>query len=182
MRYIALLRGINVGGNKQVSMADLRELLLSLGHSDVSTYIQSGNALFTSPGEDAAELEREIEERMARDLGMDVHVLIRTPDELAAVIENNPFPDAVEIRSGLHVTFLSAQPDEQRIAEIDRAQFEPDRFAVGDRVIYLRLPNGMGRSKLATFPWERRLGVVATTRNWNTVQKLLALANPDTAG
>lgn len=177
MRYVALLRGINVGGHAKVSMTDLRELLTSLGHTEVATYIQSGNALFTSPRERPDELAAEIEHRIALDLGLQVKVMIRTRNELAAVIEGNPFPLQEEKAAGVHVCFLSGDPDPARVATIDRGQFEPEEFRVGDRAIYLWYPNGTGRAKL-TMPFlERSLGVSGTTRNWNTVTKLLSLAN-----
>jgi uncharacterized protein (DUF1697 family) len=177
MRYIALLRGINVGGNKKLSMADLRELLSSLGHADVATYIQSGNALFTSPRDDPAELEQEIESRIARELGLSIRVLIRTRDELAAVVDANPFQSAATSPTTLHASFLSAPLDEGRLSEIDARQFEPDEFRVGNRVIYLFFPNGVAGSRLTYDFWERRFGVAATTRNWNTVTKLLSMAD-----
>jgi len=175
MRYAALLRGINVGGNKKLPMADLRTLLSSLGHTDVTTYLQSGNALFTSPWDDPAALAQEIEQQIARDLGLAVRVLIRTPDELAEVIASNPFPDATATPTKLHVSFLSASPHAERLAAIDARQFEPDQFRVGDRAIYLWLPNGAAETKFTNDFWERRLGLTATTRNWNTVTKLLGL-------
>jgi uncharacterized protein (DUF1697 family) len=175
MRYAALIRGINVGGNKKLAMADLRELMSSLGYTDVTTYIQSGNVVFTSARDDPAKLEREIEHRMAQDNGLEVSVLIRSQEELAAVIDGNPFRDATARPTEVHVFFLSAPPDEQRLREIDPRQFEPDEYRLGDRVLYLRCPNGVGRSKLANFPWERRLGLRATSRNWNTVAKLLSM-------
>jgi uncharacterized protein (DUF1697 family) len=177
MRYVALLRGINVGGAMKLSMPDLRALLESLGYSDVSTYIQSGNAIFTSPHDDSALIGREIEEGIAGELGLSVRVLIRTPAELAAIIEANPFPAARAVPTSLHVSFLSSQPDDQRLAAIDPTRFAPDQFRLGDRVIYLHYPQGSGRSKLTNDLLERRLGVTATARNWNTVTKLLVLAN-----
>jgi uncharacterized protein (DUF1697 family) len=176
MRYVALLRGINVGGHKKVSMADLRILIASLGHTDVSTYIQSGNALFTSPRDDPAELGREIERLIAQNLGLEVTVLIRTPTELEEVIASNPFLSAETSLSKLYVSFLSAQPEDGRLSTIDKGRFDPDDFKVGTRVIYLRYPNGAGRTKLTNDVLERALGLRATSRNWNTVTKLVELA------
>jgi uncharacterized protein (DUF1697 family) len=175
MRYVALIRGINVGGNKKLSMADLRDAISALGHTEVATYIQSGNVVFTSARNDPTELGREIEDRIAQDSGLEVSVMIRSQEELAAVIEANPFPDSVARPTELHVSFLSAPPDEERLRAIDPGQFEPDEYRFGDRVMYLRCPNGLGRSKLAAYPWERRLGLRATNRNWNTVSKLRSM-------
>jgi uncharacterized protein (DUF1697 family) len=177
MRYIALLRGINVGGNKKISMAGLRDLLSALEYTDVATYINSGNAVFTSRRSDPAELARQIEDRIARDLGMSVTVLVRTRDDLAAVVEAFPFPDAATSPTSLHhILFLSAQPDGERLAELDPHQFAPDEFAVGDRVIYLKLPNGVAGGQLTYNFWEKRFGLRATSRTWNTVTKILDLA------
>jgi uncharacterized protein (DUF1697 family) len=173
MRYVALIRGINVGGNKKLPMADLRNVMTGLGYTDVATYIQSGNVVFTSDRDDPAELEQEIEERIAQEIGLDVSVLVRSQAELAAVIEGNPFQEAAASPTTLHVFFLSASPDGERLEEVDPRQFEPDEFKVGDRVMYIHCPNGLGRSKLAVYPWERRLDLKITSRNWNTVTKLL---------
>lgn len=175
MRYVALIRGINVGGNQKLSMMDLRGLMSALGYTDVTTYIQSGNVVFTSARDHPAEREREIELQITRDTGLEVSVMIRTQVELAAVIEGNPFQEATSRPTELHVSFLSAPPDERQLAEVDPGQFEPDEYRLGDRVLYLRCPNGVGRSKLAAYPWERRLGVRATSRNWNTVTTLLSM-------
>jgi uncharacterized protein (DUF1697 family) len=101
--------------------------------------------------------------------------MARSHEELATMIDANPFQDAAARPTELHVSFLSALPDEERLREIDPRQFEPDEYRFGDRVMYLRCPNGLGRSKLAAYPWERRLGLRATSRNWNTVSKLRSM-------
>ncbi len=170
---MALLRGINVGGRNKVAMADLREALGDLGYGDVETYLQSGNALFATADTDAEALAGEIEEALRSRLEVDVKVLVRTPEEIAAVVEGNPFPDAAREPSKLHVAFLSATPDADKVARIDATAFEPDQLSVGERAVYLWYPNGAGRSKLTNDLLERRLGVTATARNWNTVLTLL---------
>jgi uncharacterized protein (DUF1697 family) len=176
MTYVALLRGINVGGHKKVSMTDLRGVLRSLGYTDISTYLQSGNALFSSARQEPEQLSLEIERGIAGQLRLEVRVMIRTPEELAAVVDANPFREATADPTRLHVSFLSAQPDVERLAAIDARQFEPERFHVGDRAIYLWYPSGAGQARLTNAILERRLGVSATARNWNTVTKLLDLA------
>jgi uncharacterized protein (DUF1697 family) len=153
-------------------MADLRNVMSGLGYTDVATYIQSGNVVFSIDRDDPAELEREIEQGIAQETGLDVSVLVRSQAELAAVIDGNPFQEAATSPTTLHVFFLSASPDEERLEKIDPLQFEPDEYRLGDRVMYLHCPNGLGRSKLAAYPWERRLGLRITSRNWNTVTKL----------
>lgn len=173
--YIALLRGVNVG-RTQLPMADLRRVLESLGHGNVQTYVQSGNAIFTSGRTDVAKLSRQIETAISSELELAVPVLLRRQDELAAAVELNPFPEAVQTPTQLHVMFTSSPISTEVQASLDETGFDPDRFEVGDRCLYLWLPNGLGRSKLPPYLSERRLGVRTTTRNWNTVTKLLALA------
>jgi uncharacterized protein (DUF1697 family) len=177
-RYVALLRGINLGARNRIAMSDLRELLGALGFGDVATYVQSGNALFSAERGDPAKLARTIERRIARDLGLEVPVVIRTRDELAAVVDANPFPDATKHPKKLNVSFLSGKPDLGWLSAIDPRQYAPEKFHVGDRVIYLWYPNGFQGAKLGDAFWRRAaLGVDATIRNWNTVTKLLALAD-----
>jgi uncharacterized protein (DUF1697 family) len=164
------LRGVNVTGHRKVAMADLRRVLESLGHTDVATYLQSGNAVVTTDESDPAKLERRIEKAVATELAVDTRVLVRTHAELAAVIDANPFPDAVKEPRFLHVVFLSAAPAADATKRIDPQAFAPDEFRFGDRVVYVRYPNGSGRSRLpAAFD---RLKVAATARNWNTVVEL----------
>ncbi|MPZ64856.1 MAG: DUF1697 domain-containing protein [Pseudonocardiaceae bacterium] len=173
--YVALLRGVNVGGRQQVPMAELRAMLGSLGHTDVTTYLNSGNAVFSNARDDVDGLAREIEERIERDLGIGVTVILRTGSQLAAAIDANPYPAATADPKTLHVGFMSAAPDPERLSGIDQGGFGPDESTLGDGVVYLHYPNGAGRSKLTTDVLERRLGVRITARNWNTVTKLLDL-------
>jgi uncharacterized protein (DUF1697 family) len=174
-RMVALLRGVNVGGNNMVAMATLRELLQRLGYGDVRTHLQSGNAVFSAPGTPPAGAAGEIEERLARDLGLNVRVIVRTGEELARVIESNPLPEAVGEPSRLLVNFLSAAPDGKLVGELDPADFEPDVFGVGEREVYVWCPEGVRATKLSYAFWEKRLGVAATARNWNTVTRLREL-------
>lgn len=176
-RYIALLRGINVGGNKKVSMAQLRELLQGLGYTDIATLLQSGNAVFTSREKNPAKVIHQLEVAIAREFGFEVSVVLRTRDELAAAIQANPLPGAEDAPSQFLVTFLSDVPDSQRLKEIDPAAYLPDEFRVVGREIYARFPNGIRDSKLATVLGGPRLGVIPTARNWNTVLKLLEIAD-----
>jgi uncharacterized protein (DUF1697 family) len=172
-----MLRGINVSGHKKIKMEDLQALFVALGHSDVSTYIQSGNIIFTSPADSPSHLARAIEERIAQDLGFAVTVLLRTKDELAQVIASNPFLRQGTDPAKLHVTFLADAPDPELVRRADEYNAEPDEFRVLGREIYLHCPQGYGRTKVNNAFWERRLGVVATTRNWNTVTRLFQLAS-----
>jgi uncharacterized protein (DUF1697 family) len=176
-RYVALLRGINVGGHKRVAMADLRATLESLGHDEVSTLLQSGNALFTSPAKSPDQVARDIERAIDARHGMAVKVLVRTGPELAQIVDANPLPDAASEPSKLHVAFLSADPDAGRIDSLDAARSQREVIRPGKRALYIWYRDGAGRSKLTNDLMERRLGVTATSRNWNTVTKLADLAN-----
>lgn len=175
-RYVALLRGINVGGHRRVAMADLRDLLAGQGHADVQTLLQSGNALFTSESVDPDGLASEIETAIAGRLGLKVAVLLRTGAELADVIAANPLPEAIAEPAKLHVAFLSAAPEPGRLETLEAARFAPDTFVLGERALYVWYRDGAGRSKLTNDLIERRLGVTATSRNWNTITKLADLA------
>jgi uncharacterized protein (DUF1697 family) len=171
MRYIALLRAVNLGGHKKIAMPALRETLTAIGYTDVSTYLQSGNAVFTAPERDT--IAAEIETRLAADLGLTTEVIIRTADELHAVIEKNPLEVREPARFG--VLFLYDTPAPGRLDGFDPGDFAPDVVRVADRELYFDLPNGFGRAKLPLVIG-RRLKVPATMRNWNTVTKLAELA------
>lgn len=169
--WVALLRGINLGRNKRVAMADLRALLSALGYGDVRTHLQSGNAVFTAPATaDAAALERAIAGRISADLGLDVSVMVRTGAEIVAVAEGNPFLARTSDPKQLHAGFLSAAPAREAVDAIEPDAYLPDEMAVDDRVAYLYRPHGIQRSRLPDL--ERLLGVRVTERNWNTVSKL----------
>lgn len=175
-RQIALLRGINLAKQRRMSMADLRDVVTGLGYEDVRTHLQSGNVVLTakeSPNTVARELERELE----RVLRMDVKVVVRTRDELARVIEADPFGDAVDKPSWYQVTFLSAKPSAKVVRDLENEDFSPEQVAVRGREIYAWHPAGMNKSRLAKVLSGKDLGVAATARNWNTVTKLLAIAD-----
>jgi uncharacterized protein (DUF1697 family) len=173
---IALLRGINIGSRQRVSMPELRALLEGLGYGDVRTLVQSGNVVFTSRAAPAT-LERKLEKEIAKNLGVDPKVVVRTRDELAAVIEANPFPDTANAPKNLHVTFLAGEPDADAVGKLEAADFGDDRLAFRGREIYIAYQDGMGRSELAKQLGRAKLGVTATDRNWNTVTKLLEMAD-----
>lgn len=176
MRCAALLRGINVGGRNKVAMADLRALLSGLGHTDVATHLQSGNAVFSTRRRDTDALAREVSEQLRAGLGLDLRVLVRTHDELARVVAANPMLAQAEAEPARFlVVFLSAAPPADRLAALDTAAYAPDRLAVGERALYLWCPNSIRDSKLAANVNDKRLGVTATARNWTTVQALLRL-------
>ncbi|MCO4695343.1 DUF1697 domain-containing protein [Streptomyces sp. NPDC096538] len=176
-RYAALLRGINVGGGRKVPMAELRALLESLGHEDVRTHLQSGQAAFTAGHGDEESLAADLSGALAGRFGFDVDVIVRDHAYLKGVVDACPFPAADLQPKQLHVTYFSAPVTEERFAEIDREAYLPEEFRLGDRALYLYAPDGLGRSKLAEFLSRPRVnkGVVATSRNWNTVVKLVEM-------
>lgn len=171
--FVALLRSINVGGRNKVAMADLRELVTSLGYREVTTYLQSGNVVFTGSGP-SARVARAIEEAIGASLGLAVPVIARSATELRKVINENPFPDAVSDPKTVHVTFLAKRPDQTKVAELNHlaGEFGDDMFVVAGAEVYLHCPDGYGETKLHNTFLERRLGVTATTRNWRTVGTL----------
>jgi uncharacterized protein (DUF1697 family) len=173
-RQIALLRGINVGGNKKVAMATLRGVFTDLGLTDVKTYVNSGNVVFSGRKTPAAELEKAI----AAELGFDVAVVVRTRDEIAAVAAANPLGSVADNLARYLVLFSGGGAiDARRVADVDRDALKPELFAIRGSEAYLWLPGGVQGSKLLKAINEKRLGVTLTGRNWRTVEKLLELAD-----
>lgn len=174
-KFVALLRGINVGANKRMAMADLRELLTGLGFSDVRTLLQSGNAVFTTRNTSPETVARRIAGAIDGQLGLAVGCLVRTSAELQAVIDHNPLGDVATNGSKLMALFLSEQPDPKLLKAHDPRSLAPDEIRLGDRVIYQWCPNGVLAAPAAGAFAEKHLGVTVTGRNWNTVTKLAAL-------
>jgi uncharacterized protein (DUF1697 family) len=172
---IALLRGVNVGGNRRVSMADLAAAFETAGFGPARTLLQSGNVVFRSAAA-PAKLEPLLRELLRVELGLDAHVLVRTRAELGAIVRRNPMGDIAEHGSRSLVTFLAAKPAAKVARELAAATTEPERVVVHGREIYSWHPKGLAESDLVKLLTERQLGVVPTGRNWNTVTKLLALA------
>ena len=175
-RQIALLRGINLGSKRRVAMGDLRQLLAQLGYEDVRTLLQSGNVVLTAAGR-PAELQRVLEREIASKLGVETQVIVRTRDELADVVERNPFEAIATDPKRYQVSFLSGKLSAKAARELAAADLAPEQVAVSGREIYAWHPDGIQRSPLARLLSDQRLGVSATARNWNTVTKLLALAD-----
>jgi uncharacterized protein (DUF1697 family) len=151
-------------------MPELAALFADLGLRDVTTYLQSGNVVFSGEA-DAAAIERGIAERF----GYEIPVILRTPADLERVMTANPFLADEEDPARLHVVFLAAEPAPEAVGTLDANRSPPDRFQVDGREIYLHTPAGIGRSKLTLDWFERRLGLRGTARNWNTVGALLAI-------
>jgi uncharacterized protein (DUF1697 family) len=173
--YLALLRGINVGGHAAVSMADLRATFVDMGYDDARTYIQTGNVLFSTTGS-AAALQSAVEEALETRFGLSITVMLRTRAQLAAVVGANPLATGGRDPAKLHVTFLASKPPSSRLSSLDAAPSGPDELEVVGREVYLHCPDGYGRTKLTNTFFERTLGVPATTRNWKSVTTLAQLA------
>jgi len=171
-RYVVLLRGINVGRAKRVAMADLRELLGGLGYTDVRTHLQSGNAVVTGDEADPAKHATRIRTAITDRLGLDLRCLVRTADELRAVIDGHPLAAVAGDGSKMMALFLSTAPNHALLGTHDPIELDPDNARLGDRVIYQWCPDGvLAAPPISTFV-ERNLGVDVTGRNWNTVTKL----------
>ena len=173
-RVILLLRGINVGGRNKLPMATLREHLEQLGGSEVTTYVQSGNAVLNLSTSQAKTIDATLSQAIARDQGFEPRVLCLTAAELLAAIEQNPFPQADDAPTTVHVSFLEREPAAGAEAELNALRAASERFTLQGRVFYLHAPDGIGRSRLASRA-ESAFGCPATSRNWRTVRALEAL-------
>jgi uncharacterized protein (DUF1697 family) len=175
--FIALLRGINVGGHKIIRMEQLRKAFEEFGYEDVATYVQSGNVVFKAPAKMSDGLAKKIEEMLLRQFKMSVPVIVRTAEEVGGVLRNNPFlkERGIDVTT-LHVTFLSQIPLKTTLQGLDAIKAGPDRFHCSGQEIYLHCPNGFAGTKLSINVFEKVLSVGATTRNWNTVNKLYEMA------
>ncbi|MEU4149312.1 DUF1697 domain-containing protein [Streptomyces sp. NPDC026659] len=175
--YAALLRGINVGGARKLPMADLRALMTGLGYDDVRTHLQSGQAVFSTEAGEEAALEAELGNAIHEHFGFSVDVIVRDHAYLSAVADACPFPADQLAPKQLHITYFSEPVTADRFAGIDAAAYLPEDFRLGDRCLYLYAPDGLGRSKLAEVLARPRVtkGLIATSRNWNTVRKLVEL-------
>jgi len=171
--YLALLRGINVGGNKQVAMADLRALVTRLGFADARTFLQSGNLAFRGDTRAPAQLERLLEAETERRLGLEAAYFVRTAREWHGVVVRNPFrAAAARDPARLVVMFLKDAPAAREVAALRAAITGREAVRAAGRHLYVVYPDGIGRSRLTHALIEKLLGTRATGRNWNTVRKL----------
>jgi uncharacterized protein (DUF1697 family) len=175
MRVAALLRGVNLGPHRRISMAELRRAVEELGHADVETYGQSGNVLFTPRGGRSRGLERPLAAAIREATGMDVGVVVRSGRELAHVVEHCPY--AVEDPTRLVVAFFGERMTERRLGLADRAAYAPDELTVDGAHAYVSLPGGQARSKLMEALGKAKLSTVMTVRNWRTVTAIADRAN-----
>ena len=168
-RYVALLRGVNVGGSGRMAMADLRACVEGIGHEDVATHIQTGNVLFSTRMRSAEKVARALEEAVEADLGFQTAVMVRTAAQLTAALDERPFPDADP--KTLHIAFLRETPPAAKATALV-APDGPDEAVVIGREVHLHYPDGMGRSKLSGAYIEKALGVPATARRRGVVEKI----------
>jgi uncharacterized protein (DUF1697 family) len=174
--YIALFRGINVGGSHLLPMKELKLLIEMSGCVGVRTYIQSGNAIFRSAMSDPSRLAKQLATAVFRRYGFEPRVLVLTRSEVESAIAGNPFPEAHEDPRSVHLFFLAAPPTKPDLNSLEALKAKSERFALKGKVFYIHTPNGFGTSKLAARA-ERLLGVDATARNWRTVTTLLEMAD-----
>ena len=176
MRQIVLLRGINLGARNRVSMPELRTALERDGFDDVHTYLQSGNVVLASDASPEEVAER-CRRRIARAFRLQIDVVTRTRDELAAVVKRDPLGKVASDPKRYQVSFLARELDAAMLAELAELAVAPERLVAIGRELYAWHPRGVARSKLWARLADRRLGVPATARNWTTVTKLLELAD-----
>ncbi|OBQ51642.1 hypothetical protein VQ01_15150 [Tamlana sp. s12] len=172
--YIALLRGINVSGQKKIPMAELRELLSGSGLENVQTYIQSGNVLFQSSEENLQKLELKIHQAIKSHFGFDVPVLVKTHEDLQCIFDGCPFSE--EKKKNSYFTFLYESPQQEVIEVVSELSFPNEEFVITPECIYFYSAIGYGKAKCSNNFFERKLKITATARNYKTMVKLLALS------
>lgn len=172
--YVVLLRGVNVGGHNKLPMAYLRTILTQNGYANVSTYIQSGNILLTSDKE-LQYISMHIKELINKEFGYNIPVLTLSVSELKSCVKNNPFLNSVEDIKFLHITFLDNVPETTTLDALNINTYNNDEFKIKGRFVYLHTPDGFSKTKFSNTQFEKQLSTTATTRNWRTVTKLVAL-------
>ncbi|NJX15263.1 DUF1697 domain-containing protein [Tamlana crocina] len=173
--YIALLRGINVGGQKKVPMADLRGLLSKMGLKNVKTYIQSGNVVFQSSEEDIRILENEIRSAILKHFSFEVPVLVKASADFKNILNDCPFPEAMKLNS--YFVLLFSKPNDKAVEAVKSMTYPNETFVITDACVYLHCAQGYGKAKLNNNTFERKLNITSTARNYKTMTKLLTLAS-----
>jgi uncharacterized protein (DUF1697 family) len=177
--YIALLRGINVGGHRKIPMADLRDMLTKIGFKNVKTYIQSGNVCLQSDERNPLAMEQLIKKAIKDKFDFDVPVLVRTKEQLNTIFNRCPFPKDEKEKS--YFAILNASPTEEYIAEASKKTYENEYYQIIDDCLYFYCANGYGRAKFSLALFEKKLAVQATARNYKTMLKLISLATESEA-
>ncbi|WP_373056741.1 DUF1697 domain-containing protein [Zunongwangia sp. H14] len=179
MNYIAILRGINVGGKRKIPMADLRQNLEKIGFKNVKTYIQSGNIIFNENVKNISKMETQLEKFILDTYGFEVPVIIRSAEQVEKAISDNPYFSKESDLDRLHLSFLKQAPDAENIDKAKNANYEPDSFEVKGKNAFVYCTGKYSDSKLTNNFFENKLKVAATTRNWKTVLKLQELLQKD---
>lgn len=174
IKYIALLRGINVSGQKKIPMAELREILTKSGLENVLTYIQSGNVIFQSLETDQSTLELKIHNAIKSYFGFEVPVLVLSPSELKKIFDSSPFPK--EKKENSYFMMLYSKADKDLVDNISELSYLNEEFKITDKAVYFYCSVGYGKAKLGNNFFERKLKVTATARNYKTMVKLLSLS------
>ena len=176
MAYLALLRGVRVGGKAKLPMKELAVIFAEAGATEVRTYIQSGNVVFGAAGaSEAREIGARVTVEIARVYGYPGRIVLRSAEEMRSVLKNNPFAKAGADAEMLHVYFLADVPDAAAVKGLEAERSPGDSFAVRGREVYLHLPGGMARTKLTNAYFDGRLKMVSTARNWRTVGVLAGM-------
>lgn len=179
--YIALLRGINVSGHNKVKMADLKQLFINLNFDNITTYIQSGNVIFSSSENEISKIEENIKDAIKKKFDYDVKVLVITKQDIEKIFASNPFlenqdPDITK----MCVTFLSDLPTSENMLKLEKHTSNyTDEYKINEKHIFLHCPSGFAKTKLTNNLIERKLKLDATSRNWKTITKLVELSNQD---
>lgn len=173
-KYLSLLRGINVSGQKKILMKDLKSLFEESGFKNVKTYIQSGNVIFES--RPVKNLSQKIEQKIADKYNFQVPVLIRTVEEMATLIKKNPLVKEKNIdQKRLYVTLLAEKPANEYINKLMEVNYEPEKFIITDKEVYIYCPDGYGEAKFSNNFIEKKLNTKGTTRNWKVINELYTL-------
>jgi len=176
-KFVALLRGINVSGQKKIKMSDLKILFGDLSFTNVETYIQSGNVLFSSNSKNNKKIRDKIENKILSQFGFHVKVIIKTPDEISDAFKHNPFlKDKKKDIGKIYFTFLSENPFATNIKKMKEIDYSPEEYILDGNIIYVFFPNGYGRAKMNNNFFEKKLNIFATTRNYKTVKTLFEMS------
>ncbi|MCG8485189.1 MAG: DUF1697 domain-containing protein [Clostridia bacterium] len=174
-RYIALLRGINVGGKRIIKMDDLKTVLSSIGLKNIITYIQSGNIIFDCPKSNIQVLEEKMKKEIFKSFGFEVPVIIRTHEEYIALTDRNPFFNAESDTSKLVITFLQQKPNAEDIRITEKLDFPPDKFQIKGKEVFIYCESKYHLTKISNSFFEKKLNTHATSRNWKTLNKILQM-------
>lgn len=175
--FVALLRGVNVSGQKLIKMTELKKLFEEQGYHNVQTYIQSGNVVFSSTERSSDKIKNILSKSIKQRFGFDVGILVITTDIIEHVLSNNPFIKKNKETNKLYVTFLLKHPSTDNIKKLNSTDYSPEEYLIDGKLVYLHLPNGYGKTRLSNNLFENKLKVEATTRNWRTITKLWELSS-----